>query len=70
MLLKALEDIAFVLIELIVGVRQGMKKVIDGQCQIMVRTMRFGGRLEDGEIAMGQDAQRMLHGEDSICTEL
>lgn len=65
-----MEDIVFVFMELTVGERQGMKKVVDGQCQITVQTMRFGGCLENGEIAMGQDAQKALHGEDGICTEL
>lgn len=59
----------FVLMGLTVGISHGMNKVVDGQCQIMVQTMSFGGCLEDGEIAMGQDAQRVLHGEDGIYTE-
>lgn len=70
MLLREVEDIVFVLMKLTVGIRQGMKKVTDGQCQTMVQTVSFGGCLEDGDIVMGQDAQRALHGEDRICTEL
>lgn len=31
--------------------------------------MSFGGCLEDGEIAVGRDAQRVLHGEGGIYTE-
>lgn len=35
----------------------------------MVQTMNFSGCLEDGEIALNQDAQRVLCGEVGICTE-